>query len=307
MKSIKGFLLFLVLGLVFAGSAEASINKTMPGDADLGDTITITLDVNNTDVNDVTVEDLLPANLKLIPGTFEVDGQVIVPTVLLNSISTDVNTGLHQVVFDVQVVEVEASDIDLINFARVIDEYGIEDSNDSESITLYPYEGFVKEINDWSGTDIPGATATNVPIHTDIHWWLRIAVENIASDDVNVMGDVVVKDRLGGDLELDDVNSVSVGAVDDSKTKGKTEKQFLTWAIGTLNDANDAELIIEISTDINPGQGKKSSPKNEYTETGMHCLNSGAVVKFIDVEGTGFQLSAHTPEICVEAFDPEEE
>jgi len=147
MKNIKGFLLFLVLGVVLAGSAEASsINKTMPGEADLGDTITITLDVNNTDVNAVTVEDLLPANLKLIPGTFEVDGQPIVPTVLLNSVSTDVNTGLHQVVFDVQVVEVEASDIDLINFARVIDGNGIEDSNDFELITLYPYEGFVKRL-----------------------------------------------------------------------------------------------------------------------------------------------------------------
>jgi hypothetical protein len=206
------------------------------------------------------------------------------------------------------VVEVQAVDVNVTNLAELLDANGVLIDSNSAVLTLHPYEGFSKDINDVNGTADPLV----VPIHTDIHWWLLIHVENIAGDNVNVMGEVVVTDRLGGDLELDDVNSVSQGSVSPfgytkkGKQKGgETEKHHITWTIGNLNNSNDAQLILEISTDINPGQKGKGEPKNEYTETGTHCLNSGAVLKFIDVAGTGFKLSAHTPEICVEAVLPE--
>jgi hypothetical protein len=148
-------------------------------------------------------------------------------------------------------------------------------------------------------------TPTNIPVNTDVTWWISILVEDVNGDNIDVLADAVVKDRLGGDLELLDSNCTD-GTVDTSKVKGKTKKQFITWNIGDVADANSAELILEISTDVNPGQSKKASPKNEYTSPGTHCINSGAVLKFIDEDGTGLQLSAHTPPICVEAFIPEQ-
>ena len=307
MKKIEAVIVVLVvsLALPIAGSAQTTIDKMMPSDANLGDVLTVTIDVNNTDVNNITVQDFLPGSLELIPGTFEIDDMPATPVVNKNTITTEVGTGVHQIVFEVQVVEVEADDVDVINFARVLNIEGVEEANDVAIVKLYPYEGFVKEIIDWGGTTDPCATSTYVPIHTDIHWLILIEVANIADDAIEVMGDAVVKDRLGGDLELDDINDVTAGTVDISKKKGKTQKQFITWEIGDVNDANDAQLVIEISTDVNPGQSKKTEPKNEYTSPGIHCLNSGAVLKFVDVQGTGFKLSAHTPEIRVEAYVPE--
>jgi hypothetical protein len=76
-----------------------------------------------------------------------------------------------------------------------------------------------------------------------------------------------------------------------------------------LADTEIQKLWLEVSTDINPGHKKKKDTdedyKNEYTSLGDHDLNSGATLKFIDVAGTGFQLSAHTPPITVTAYDPD--
>ncbi len=71
-------------------------------------------------------------------------------------------------------------------------------------------------------------------------------------------------------------------------------------AVGNLNGGANGTLLLEISTDMNPGRNKKfNEGHQEYTEEGVHELNSGAVVKFFDVDRTGFQLSAHTAPLSV--------
>jgi len=73
--------------------------------------------------------------------------------------------------------------------------------------------------------------------------------------------------------------------------------------IGNLMDGSTATLSINISTDLNTGKNKNyPDGHQEYTSPGVHYLNSGAVIKFIDSDGTGFQLSAHTPPLWVTAY-----
>jgi hypothetical protein len=139
---------------------------------------------------------------------------------------------------------------------------------------------------------------------------LLIAVQNIDTDGIVTMENPVVKDRFGGDLEVDGTSTKEfisppwTGTVV-LKYKGKTEKVQLTWKeFGDIADGDTAQLWIEISTDVNPGTGNGKKPGHqEYTSPGEHYLNSGAVVKFIDSEGTGFQLSAHTPPLLVTAYE----
>ena len=291
----------------------ASIEKTFNhSDANLGDHVTVILDVNNPHDGNVVVIDYLAACTKYIPGTFAIDGNYsVMPAIMGSSIAVEVESGTHIITFDVQVVAVEVNDVVVENCAHVApDLLSLPEDSNCAVLTLHPYEGFTKVVDDWGDSADTYACPTCVPIHEDIHWWLLIKVKNIAGDDIIDMNNIVVSDNFAGDLEVNDVNSFGVGDPNIAATTkggkhkgGETEKIFLTWTVGDVVDGNEVNLLIEISTDINPGQGKKSPPKNEYTSTGKHCLNSGAVLKFTDPV-TGFILSAHTPEICVWAYDP---
>ena len=84
--------------------------------------------------------------------------------------------------------------------------------------------------------------------------------------------------------------------------KGKTAKQFLTWDGFDLGPGETQTLYLLVATDINPGQGKKTEPQNEYTEAGDHYLNSGANVKGILHE---VQLSATSDSIMVTVVEPD--
>ena len=127
---------------------------------------------------------------------------------------------------------------------------------------------------------------------------LSITVENKDTDDT--ISGVVVKDRFGGDLMLVNYEEPAVGTVE-TNTKGKTNKVFLTWDGFDLGPGETATLDLLVATDINPGQGKKAVPQNEYTEAGPHELNSGANVKGILHE---VQLSATSDSITVDVIEP---
>ena len=299
----------------------ATIDKTMApvGTVELGDHLTVTLEVDNPYPDPVTVVDEIPEGLAYIPGTLTATPGPAGPvTVVDNTLTTTVGNGTHTIEFELQVVEVGYEDSDpLTNIVKVYAPGatpGVDDPDDtaeSDEIILSPYDGFSKAI----------ATSTepdpyNVPMHTDVHWLLRIEIENIAGDDIITMEDVVVKDNLGGDLEMHlcfsgcdypgkQLIQPPSPAPEVSKKSGKTEKLHLSWDLAVLSDEDLTQLYLEISTDVNPGQKKKDPVgKNEYTSDGEHDLNSGATLKFTDPD-TGLQLSAHTCPITVTAFDPE--
>lgn len=101
-----------------------------------------------------------------------------------------------------------------------------------------------------------------------------IIVDNDSGQDWT---NVVVKDRFGAEIDVTGDNA-SQGAVT-LTTKGKSEKEFLTWDIGDLDDGESATLVLDAETDITPG-GDQS-----YTECSLHEFNSGAVVKFRNEAG----------------------
>ena len=112
---------------------------------------------------------------------------------------------------------------------------------------------------------------------------------------------VMVKDNLGGDLELNE-GAVSTGAFD-SWTTGKTEKVHMTWDVGTLAPGQTETMWLLVSTDVNTGTGNgKKNGHQEYTSTGEHCLNSGATAKGLVVlpSGDTWEVTDTTEEICVE-------
>jgi uncharacterized repeat protein (TIGR01451 family) len=129
---------------------------------------------------------------------------------------------------------------------------------------------------------------------------LEIIVTNNTTSTIN---NVIVKDNLAGDLGLDDW-TVTTGTFD-SWTTGKTEKVHMTWDVGTLVPGQTATLLLEVSTDMNTGNGNGKNPKfpdghQEYTSEGRHCLNSGATAKgMITVNGAEWEVSDTTEEICV--------
>lgn len=107
------------------------------------------------------------------------------------------------------------------------------------------------------------------------------------------MEDVVITDRFGAEIEIDEPFPFSIthGTVSYS-TKGKSAKVFLTWEIGDVLPGETARLILLVSTDLNP------AGHQEYSTPGIYELNSGATLKFIDPE-QDMQLSAHTDSIYV--------
>jgi len=306
------FALVLVLGLALptAVAAAPTITKTLSAEnAQLGDTITVTIQVT-TDTATATVSDTLPGELSYLIGSFQVDGNPAMPTVAGQTISYTLSSS-GTITFDVQVTSAEASNITVTNTATVTDAAG-EVESDAADLTIVPYAGFSKQVVRCTEDD-----PYNVPWHMDVHWLLLVQVVNVEDDAIDEMTDLVVKDNLGGDLEVHTsynegdypgkvfINPPPTSGTLDIVEKGNTKKLKLTWEDidDIINDGDSESIWIEVSTDVNPGQAKKTDGVNEYTELGPHDLNSGATLKFIDSE-TGLQLSAHTAPITVVAYEP---
>ncbi len=136
-----------------------------------------------------------------------------------------------------------------------------------------------------------------VKVGEDVQWAIVIDVVNPFP---YTMGDTVITDRFGAEIEIDDPfpYHITHGTVSYT-TKGKSEKVFLTWEIGDLLPGETARLILLVSTDKNP------KGHQEYTSPGIYELNSGATLKFIDTE-QDTQLSAYTDSIYVTVL-PEED
>lgn len=147
--------------------------------------------------------------------------------------------------------------------------------------------------------------------------WNFLMEITVTNDSDGELTDLLVKDNFGGDLELLEIGGEEVDQPTNKKDKwtgsdgaagvtvmwtGRTLKAHMDWAIASIADGGTTTLTVLVSTDINPGQSKDkdkgTSGKNEYTEDGEHCLNSGPTVYVVisdyEVSYTDFN------EICVD-------
>ena len=147
-----------------------------------------------------------------------------------------------------------------------------------------------------------------------IEYHIVIDVNN-NDDDGQTWFDVIVKDRLGGDLGTDGstvtenldctLGTPDTGGNNGKKKGGKTQKEFLDCTVtgnGNLGIDEQASVSFSAHTDVNPGQQKqkKNPPKNEYTSCGAHDVNSGATVTYT-IDGT--VVSASTGSVTVDVFE----
>lgn len=144
--------------------------------------------------------------------------------------------------------------------------------------------------------------------HEPVTYITRIDVQNPTGFDWE---DVKVQDNLGGDLTIggsddpeDDLTTTDNLDCSDSKTQGKTKKVQLRCDVegdGTLGPTDTATLGFTAMTDLNPGQGKKTEPKVEYTSCGIHYANSGSTVSGFDTDSQS-TFAYSTDGIFVEVF-----
>ncbi|UCG68123.1 MAG: hypothetical protein JSV09_09860 [Thermoplasmata archaeon] len=115
-----------------------------------------------------------------------------------------------------------------------------------------------------------------VPVGMFVGWIYTISIENTFTED---MTDVVVKDKFTRELMVCQGcpgipdPSTSQGSME-LTTKGKTEKVFLEWDVGTIPAGESAMLMLVIGTDMNP------KGHQEFTSTGPYELNNGAILRY---------------------------
>lgn len=128
-------------------------------------------------------------------------------------------------------------------------------------------------------------------------WGFILAITVTNNTDLDIT-DLVVKDRLGGDLGYAGADPEP----SDMDTKGKTNKVFLEWELGTLPAGDSTTILLMVYTDTNTGTGNgKKSGHQEYTSTGEHELNSGANAKGMIGD---LQVSNSSDPVTVEVLEP---
>jgi hypothetical protein len=303
-KQLIAILVFLTLVITgFAiitpiSAVSNSVSKTFDVDnGELGDVVGVTVDITVLPGYSAWFYDWLPSELKYI-GNFEIDGVPATPT------SYDdhsvgyywLTEGTYTITFDVKVVEATSwEELEVYNYGWVRWYYdSTYDTGYFDGMfTIEPFEELTKYVDE----------ALEAEVGADTHWTMHIELNDVPFD----MYDVVITDRFGGDIEVDEVLYYDGSEPDLTKKKGKTQKQFMTWDVGDLLITESAELILDISTDMNTGNGNGNNPNfpaghQEYTEEGWHDLNSGATLKFYDAEVDGDRLSAYTDSIEVYAY-----
>ena len=158
------------------------------------------------------------------------------------------------------------------------------------TITKEPlYSGYTKP----DGTWVDSAPTSGLQLFTHYEWWVRI---QICTPDT--ITNVRLYDRFGAEFGVDIVEyrGGSGGSPPVIRTKGKSEKVFLEWQIGTLEGGQCAAIFLHVWTDHNP------AGKQEFTSYGTYEMNSGAVVKWFD--SFGKQHSAETASIVISTVEP---
>jgi len=295
MNAYLGTFFILVLALSLLAIAPVSsipdkiITKSLdPDEGGLGTVVTVTLTIEGTgDDESVIVTDALKGTgFSYIPLSAS-----ITPTSTKKGLIRFDLTEDAEITFEVKVTEAYAwDDMVIENEANALWSDGTEDSATAE-FTIKAFESLDKGVGD----DL--AHETNAILGENTEWTLHITADNPFGF---IMEDAVIKDRFGAEIEIDGDYEAGVWYTDGAtqgrwqyKTKGNSDKVFLTWEIGDLAISGTATLTLEISTDLNP------AGHQEYTELGEEVLNSGATLKFIDPD-QDMQLSAYTGSITVD-------
>jgi hypothetical protein len=211
----------------------------------------------------------------------------------------------YTISIEVQVTDVLAYDsILVLNTATATDAAGNVDT-DSDDLELLAYPCFDKYyigawLDDFFGDE--DVEQDQIPMNTLVYFMMYVDGENCLPNDIDML-DAYVKDNLGGDLTLG-YWDVSDGVSGVSKTSGKTQKQHLLWEIGDVPSGYNFWSDLAVLTDTNTGTGNgKKSGHQEYTEEGIHYLNSGATLKFTAGD-TGLTCSVSDEGIEVEVVAP---
>jgi hypothetical protein len=227
----------------------------------------------------MTVADHLPENLSYVSGTFKVDGSYKTPYVDGHVVSyTFYTPGTYSITF---VVLCDSAPYKWTSPTEENIAYLIYDDpenpidEDNAFVTQHSYCGFKKEADLVVGGPI-------IEINEDVQWAFHIEVKNIFADET--LYNVVVTDRLGAELEVDD--EPAAYATKGTFTAERKGNVKIEWTIGELAPGETVHLYMWISTRL---KGKKQS----YTSCGEYEWNSGATLKFNYGMG-GVQYSAHT-------------
>lgn len=153
----------------------------------------------------------------------------------------------------------------------------------------------------WSKVYVPSiclgysADETDLELFTIYEWWIRIQI--CVSDTIDEIENVVLADRFGAEFGvcIVDWEGGDSGEEPTTYTRGKSEKVFLTWNIGTIEDGDCATVWLHVWTDHNP------AGKQEFTSYGTYYINSGAVAKWT-YDGTKY--SAETGQLAVSTVSP---
>jgi len=127
---------------------------------------------------------------------------------------------------------------------------------------------------------------TKIPLKAIVYFDMKMTFH--AYTDVS---GVVITDGIGADLLLD--SPVDGGTLAISYPgNGKMGATKITWTIGTPTICDDYVLDITAHTGLNP------KSKQEYTSTGIHCLNDGPTVCFT-YDGTLYKLQGPSIKVTV--------
>lgn len=135
---------------------------------------------------------------------------------------------------------------------------------------------------------------SDLQLNTLYEWWIQIEVTNWNPYTIT---NVRLADRFGAEFGvcIIDYSGGTGGTEPELTTKGKSQKVFAEWYIGSLASGQSATLILHVWTDHNPAD------KPEFTSYGTYEINSGAVVKWLD--NNGKQHSAETMPIVISTIE----
>ena len=280
---------FIALATPLTANGVPTIEKTKlingctcSGAAWLGDTVTYEITTWVPDgMGGGSVTDEIPDCLSYLIGTFTVLQGDVTNIKTNKEISYDVGEGETIIAFDTLYDSAPGDpEGEVVTNIASLEVRDTTYESPPVTFTARKYCNFNKYVTNMRDL---GDGDLIIEVGEEIVWDFTITLYNSYSW---TMKDVIVWDRFGAEIEVDEEIFVEPDTTLKLTTKGKSEKVFLKWIIGDIPSGATVTLKLLISTDLNP------SGKQEYTSPGDYLLNSGGVMKFKNPDD--IQLSGHT-------------